>query len=206
MRKGLALVLSAPSGAGKSTLCRELLRRSSGIRISVSCTTRPPRPGEKPGRDYYFLSEREFARRQRAGRLLEWARVHDYYYGTPKGPVMKSLKSGVDVLLNIDTQGALSVRSRHPEAVLVFVAPPSWRELVRRLRRRGLDSERVIRRRLVNARRELAEAGRYDYLVIHKDLKEAVGDLAAIRRAERLKRARSPALLKALKKMAADIR
>jgi guanylate kinase len=184
MSTGLVLVISAPSGAGKSTLCRALLEKKPGMFLSVSCTTRTPRSGEVNGRDYVFLSEPEFLRKADEGAFLEWARVHDHLYGTPRAPIEENLRRGMDVLLNIDPQGALAVRKAFPDSVQVFVCPPTWKELEERLRRRGQDDEATIDKRLANAKNELKYLPNYDYLVVNKDLSEAVHDLLAILRTE----------------------
>jgi guanylate kinase len=184
MSSGLLLVVSAPSGAGKSTLCQALTDRRSDVRLSISCTTRAPRPSEKDGREYYFLSDAEFDARRERGEFLEWARVHGHSYGTPRAALETQIARGLNVVMDIDTQGAFAVKKSFPASVLVFVAPPSWEELEQRLRRRRQDDEATIRRRLANARMELAQAARYDYLIVNNDLEEAVGDLLAILRAE----------------------
>jgi len=185
MSTGLVLVVSAPSGAGKSTLCQALGERQRGLTLSVSCTTRPPRASEKSGVDYFFLSKSDFEGRAARGEFLEWARVHGHAYGTPRAPVEKALREGRVIVLNVDVQGAAAVRVAFPrESVLAFIAPPSWKTLEDRLRGRDQDAEEVIQHRLANARGELAQASRYDYLVINHDVGEAVDDLAAIVRAE----------------------
>lgn len=190
MTRGLVLVLSAPSGAGKSTLCQALAERRPDTRLSISCTTRAPRPSEVDGRDYFFLSPRAFAEKRESGEFLEWAEVHGHFYGTPRGPIESHLAKGHDVLMNIDTQGARSVKQAMPDCVTVFIAPPSWNVLEERLRRRNQDDEATIQRRLLGARREWGEAARYDYLVVNNDVENAVADLTAILRAERRRTAR----------------
>ncbi|MBI4395573.1 MAG: guanylate kinase [Elusimicrobia bacterium] len=184
MTTGIILVVSAPSGAGKSTLCHALLERRPNLRGSISCTTRPPRSGEVNGRDYVFLSETDFLRKINEGALVEWARVHDHLYGTPKDPLTENLRKGFDVVLNIDPQGALSVRKIFPESVLVFIYPPSWGILENRLRHRGQDDEKTMAKRLTNARKEMTYLRHYDYAVVNDRLDEAVDDLLAILRAE----------------------
>lgn len=189
-RNGIVLVLSAPSGAGKSTLCQALADRRADIRLSISCTTRPPRPLEVNGKDYFFVSEKEFEAKIKNGDLLEWAQVHGHFYGTPKGPVQTHQANGLNVVMNIDTQGAQSVKKVFPDSVLVFVSPPSWEVLEKRLRGRKQDDEATIQRRLTNARAEMDQAPRYDYLVVNDVIENAVEDLLAIVRAEhrRIKR------------------
>jgi len=180
------VVFSAPSGAGKSTIVREVLRRRPvpGMGLSVSATTRPKRPGEVEGRDYYFLSEEEFRERMGRGEFVEWAKVHGHLYGTPKKAVEEALEEGKVLLLEIDVQGARQVRRTFPDSVLVFVAPPSLEVLEERLRARGRDPEEEVRRRLEAAPRELSEAGSYNYIVVNGDLEEAVRAVEAILIAE----------------------
>lgn len=190
MSNGIVLVLSAPSGAGKSTLCQALVDRQADVRLSVSCTTRSPRPMEVEGRDYFFVSESAFKAKIQAGELLEWAEVHGNYYGTPKAPIEAHRAAGQNVVMDIDTQGAQSVKNAFPDSVLVFIAPPSWKTLETRLRGRNQDDEATIQRRLANARIEMEQAPRYDYLVLNENLADALGDLLAILRAERRRVAR----------------
>jgi guanylate kinase len=156
-RQGIIFILSAPSGAGKTTLYNELKRIHPEIRLSVSCTTRARRPGELNGRDYRFLSEPAFRALQERGEFAEWAKVHDYYYGTPKEPLDQSIRAGRDILLDIDVQGAHQIKQAYPQAVSIFLLPPSLMELKRRLAARGTDGKEIIRRRLANARGEIRE-------------------------------------------------
>jgi guanylate kinase len=190
MSNGIVLVLSAPSGAGKSTLCQALVDRQADVRLSVSCTTRAPRPMEVEGRDYFFVSESAFNAKIQAGELLEWAEVHGNYYGTPKAPIEAHRAAGKNVVMDIDTQGAQSVKNAFPDSVLVFIAPPSWKILETRLRGRNQDDEATIQRRLANARAEMEQAPRYDYLVLNENIADALDDLLAILRAERRRVAR----------------
>jgi guanylate kinase len=190
MAGGMALVLSAPSGAGKSTLVREVRSRVGGLDFSVSHTTRPPRAGETDGVDYHFVEPTVFEAMIREGAFAEWAEVHGNLYGTHLRALEVRLEEGADVLLDIDVQGALQLGERVPGAVLVFVLPPSWAELRRRLTGRGLDSEEVVERRLANARGELEQAMRYDYLVVNDHLDRAADELCSIVRAERCRAAR----------------
>ncbi len=186
MRRGLVLVVSAPSGAGKTTLCRNLLQKDREISFSVSYTTRAPRPNERDGVDYFFVSREEFQALIQAGAFLEWAEVHGNLYGTAKEQVMQALEQGKDVLLDIDVQGAAQVReSLGRDAVLVFVLPPSFEELERRLRKRSTEDEAVIQCRLRNARKEIARAEEFDYLVLNEDLSQALETLLTILQAER---------------------
>ncbi len=181
--RGIVFVISAPSGAGKTTLIREILKRISGLSYSISYTTRPPRPGEVNGRDYHFVTEEEFLRMMREGKFVEWARVHGFLYGTPKENLYP--KPGTDVLLDIDPQGAKQVKEIRPDAVLIFIVPPSIDELERRLRERKEDSEEEIRKRLSNARKELDQVGLYDYIVVNDELDKALQYLSSIILAER---------------------
>ncbi|MCR4419975.1 MAG: guanylate kinase [Clostridia bacterium] len=185
MGRGLLLVVSGPSGAGKGTVCRELRRRVPSLKYSISATTRPPRPGEQQGVDYYFVSEEEFLRFRAENRLLEWARIHDHYYGTPRQPVVEALTRGEDILLEIDVQGAKQVKEGLPEAVTVFLLPPSYQELCRRLRTRGTEDAEQIGRRLQVARGEMEEAVHYDYLVVNDYVNLAADRIEAIILAEK---------------------
>jgi guanylate kinase len=189
-RRGTLFVVSAPSGAGKTTLCREMRLRLSDLAYSVSVTTRPPRAGEIDGTDFRFVSEATFTAMLDRGEMAEWATVHGNLYGTPAVPLEAALHDGRDVLLDIDTQGAAQLRARYPEAVLVFVVAPSMAELEQRLRERRSDPEHEIARRLERARHEIALWRRYDYLVVNRDVKEAMEQLASIILAERCRVAR----------------
>lgn len=180
MRRGRLFVVAGPSGAGKGTLIAELLKRYPRTRLSVSATTREPRPGERDGVDYHFLGREEFLRRAGAGEFLEWAEVHGNLYGTPRGAVEEWLEKGQDVILEIDVQGARQVRERMPEAVTIFVEPPSMEALEERLRRRGTESEEELQRRLRNAVRESGEKEGFRYVVMNDDLQRAVEELCAI--------------------------
>ena len=194
-RRGLLLVLSSPSGAGKTTLARRLLAADASLRLSISVTTRPPRPGEVEGRDYHFIDPAEFARLQAAGELLEWAEVHGNLYATPESAVLDALKAGVDVLFDIDWQGARQIRERMGQDVVsVFILPPHGQALERRLRERAQDSEDVVKRRMAAAATEIGHWGEYDYVIVNADLERSVSGLAAILAAERLKRVRQPDL------------
>lgn len=185
---GQLFVISAPSGVGKSTLIRNILAECPRLKFSVSCTTRTPRSGEVAGKDYVFLSKEEFLNGIDSGRFLEWARVHGEYYGTDLNPIEKWLKSGNDVLLDIDVQGARLVRCAYPIAQTIFVLPPSLNVLEERLRNRATESEEQLAIRFEAALRELLEAPWYDYVVVNNDLQEATSDLKAILRAGRCHR------------------
>ncbi|WP_457680197.1 guanylate kinase [Thermovibrio sp.] len=185
--KGLLIVISAPSGTGKTTLCHMLLKEFLNMEFSISYTTRKPREGEVNGRDYFFITKEEFLRKVEEGDFLEWAEVYGNLYGTSKSQVLKALREGKDVLLDIDTQGALQVKKNFPEAVLIFILPPSLKELERRLRKRGKDPEEVIEKRLKVAREEIKRAPLYDYIVVNDLLEVAYEKLKSIITAEKLR-------------------
>jgi guanylate kinase len=177
---GTLFVVAAPSGAGKSTLVNALLEREPSISLSISHTTRPPRPGEQYGRHYYFVERAEFEREVAEGIFLEHAEVHGNFYGTSRTTVAELLEQGRDVLLEIDWQGARQIRKSKPDCVSVFILPPSRAELERRLRGRGSDSAEVIARRLHNSREEIAHAHEFDYVIVNDRFEDALGDLQAI--------------------------
>ncbi|MCX5785791.1 MAG: guanylate kinase [Elusimicrobia bacterium] len=180
------MVISAPSGGGKSAVRSGLLKLDKRFAFSVTCTTRPKRPGEKEGRDYYFVSAREFERRRISGRLLEWASVHGNLYGTPVKSVRDLLAKGLIPVMTIDVKGARSVKKIFPETVSVFLLPPDLKTLVQRLKKRGEAPENIALR-LATARKEIKVASCYDYLVINDKLNEAVREVAAIAGLEILK-------------------
>jgi guanylate kinase len=191
LHPGLLLALSAPSGTGKTTLARRLVEEVKGAEFSVSVTTRPRRGEERDGVDYHFVDQRTFARKIDRGDLLEWAEVHGHFYGTPRRPAERALASGGLVVFDIDVQGGRSIQRIYPETVLVFVLPPSLRELERRLRRRGTDPADTIRRRLLTARAEIEQGlAAYDYVVVNDEVDRAFQDLRAIVGAERCRRER----------------
>ncbi|MDH4317027.1 MAG: guanylate kinase [Desulfobulbaceae bacterium] len=191
MSNGLPFIISSPSGGGKTTILKKVFSELPGLVFSVSHTTRPPRTGEMNGRDYHFVDVEEFTviRDQNPSGFLEWAKVHDNFYGTSRKEVEKLLGEGVDVVLDIDIQGARQIKEAI-EAVSIFIAPPSLAELERRLRGRGTESEEVIALRLANAQREMAAAREYDYLVVNDSLSEAVETVRSIIIGERAKRRR----------------
>jgi guanylate kinase len=194
-RRGLMLVLSSPSGAGKTTLSRLLLDRDRAIDLSISVTTRPPRPGEVDGRDYYFIDRARFDAMIARGELLEWAQVFGNGYGTPRAPVEKALAAGRDVLFDIDWQGTQQLREKgRDDLVSVFVLPPSIPDLEQRLRTRAQDSPEVIRSRMAKAAGEMSHWAEYDYVVVNRRVTDAFEDVRAILAAERLKRERQPGL------------
>jgi guanylate kinase len=194
-RRGLMLVLSSPSGAGKTTLSRMLLERYSTIELSISVTTRKPRPGEVEGRDYHFIDEKSFDAMVARGDLLEWAEVFGSRYGTPRAPVERALAMGRDVLFDIDWQGTQQLREKgRDDLVSVFVLPPTIPDLEARLRTRAQDADDVIRARMAKAANEMSHWAEYDYVVINRDVWRAFEDVCAILAAERLKRERQTGL------------
>ena len=190
-RRGLLLVISSPSGAGKTTLSRRLLDHDPNITMSVSVTTRPPRPGEVDGRDYYFISKERFEAMRDAGELLESAEVFGNCYGTPKGPVEHSLAKGRDVLFDIDWQGTQQLaQAMQDDLVRVFILPPSVEALRDRLISRAQDPMVVVAKRMAEASREISHWAEYDYVIVNDDLETADREICAILAAERLKRKR----------------
>jgi guanylate kinase len=186
-RQGRLFVITAPSGAGKTSLIDALVRADPSLKLSVSYTTRAPRPGEKDGVDYHFVDEPAFLGMQQRGEFLESAEVHGYRYGTSKKVITEALARGEDLILEIDWQGARQVRGIYPGCVGIFILPPSIEELERRMRSRGQDADAVIRRRLDNARGEMEHAGEFHYAIINKDFDTARQELAAIIQKERAK-------------------
>lgn len=195
---GKLYVVAAPSGAGKTTLVRLLLDSEPSVHLSVSYTTRGPRPGELDGREYHFVDVATFRAMMARGDFLEWAEVHGNFYGTSKVWIADQLSAGHDVLLEIDWQGAQQVRAAFPDAIGVFILPPSMEELTRRLTGRGTDSAEVIERRLAAAQAEMRHVGEFDYVIINDSLEQALDDLRAVVHASRLnldaQRARHAAL------------
>ncbi|MDX9706228.1 MAG: guanylate kinase [Azospira sp.] len=183
---GHLFIVSAPSGAGKTTLVRMLLANDSGIRLSISYTTRAPRPGEENGREYNFVDAETFRGMVERGEFLEWAEVHGNCYGTSRVWIEREMAAGRDVLLEIDWQGAQQVRRLFPAAIGVFILPPSLAELERRLTGRGTDSAEVIARRLAAAREEMRHVPEFGYVIINDDLPQALADLLSVVRASRL--------------------
>jgi guanylate kinase len=187
---GVLYVVSAPSGAGKTSLVKALLKADPAIRLSVSHTTREPRPGETNGRDYHFVSREQFQIMQADGEFLEHAEVYGNYYGTSKGGITHNLNAGHDVLLEIDWQGAGQIRLHFPHSVSIFILPPSFSALRTRLAGRGQDSAEVIERRLAAAAHDVAHANAFDYIIVNDDFEHASQDLLAITRSTRLETAR----------------
>ena len=180
LHAGSLFIVVAPSGAGKTSLVRALLAQHAGLQLSVSFTTRAPRPGETDGRDYVFVDRPEFERRREAGEFLEWAEVHGNLYGTSRAWILERMAAGEDILLEIDWQGADQVARQIPGAVGIFIVPPSIEELRMRLKRRGQDSEEIIERRVNAAARELQEAHRFEYVIINQDFASALHELSAV--------------------------
>lgn len=192
--RGQLYVISAPSGAGKTSLVAALLRQEAKISVSVSHTTRLPRPGEQDGVNYHFIDKESFEQRIRAGDFLEYAQVFDNYYGTSKQAVEAQLNAGLDVILEIDWQGAQQIRRSYPDVISIFILPPSIKELRIRLTGRGQDSEAVINRRMSDAVNEMRHYSEYDYLVINNVFELALAELATIFRAQRLRLHRQAAI------------
>jgi guanylate kinase len=190
-RRGLMFVLSSPSGAGKTTIAREILSRDSNLRMSVSATTRPKRPGEVEGHDYFFVDEEEFRLMVNRQELLEHATVFGNLYGTPRKPVEASLAAGQDVLFDIDWQGTQQLReTAREDLVSVFILPPSTRELERRLKARAQDSAEIVAQRMNKAADEMSHWPEYDYIIVNNDIRASVAQVEAILTAERLRRER----------------
>ena len=205
-RRGMLLILSSPSGAGKTTLARRLLAADTGLRMSVSVTTRSPRPGEVEGTDYFFVDKAEFDRRRQAGELLEWAEVFGASYGTPKAQVLDMIEAGTDVIFDIDWQGARQLKRQLPtDVVRVFILPPDGNALEQRLRTRKQDSEAVVERRLKAAANEISHWTEYDYVLVNADLDATFTNLTGIVAAERLKRQRQTGLAQFVGGILADL-
>jgi guanylate kinase len=205
-RRGLVLILSSPSGAGKTTLTRRLMAdRELGLEVSVSMTTRARRSSEIDGQDYHFVDVEEFEALRERGEFLEWAKVHDNYYGTPRRPVERALAAGRDMIFDIDYQGTRQVRaSLEADVVSVFILPPSLAELKHRLKRRAEDTEEVIDRRLAAARIEIERWSEYHYVIVNDDLERSFNALTAILAAERHKRERVPGLASFVENLLAE--
>lgn len=194
--KGMLVVVSGPAGVGKGTLCRELMAESSGLEYSVSVTTRAPRPGETEGKEYYFRSREEFEKMIENNELLEWAEFCGHLYGTPRFHVEKLLKKNKKVILEIDTQGARQVKKLFPQGIFIFIVPPSFQVLARRLRGRGTESEEAISFRLAKAVEELKNFKDYDYVVENDEICTAVEKIKSIIIAESCSTKRNPFILK----------
>jgi guanylate kinase len=201
--RGSLFIVSSPSGGGKTTLIRRLIARPPGgepLRFSVSHTTRPRREGEVDGREYHFVTAAEFEEMARHAEFLEHNEVHGNFYGTAKSEVLPRLAAGEDVVLDIDVQGARDIRAAYPEAISIFIVPSSAGFLADRLRKRGLDAEDAIRKRLINAAKEIAQAEEFQYLIVNDDLEKASLELESVVRASRLTPARQGKILERLRK------
>ena len=183
--RGSLIILSGPSGAGKGTIHNELLRIDDNLTYSVSMTTRSPREGEKEGVDYFFVSEEQFKKEIKNKSFLEYALVHGNYYGTPRKSVLESLDKGLDVILELDIQGALKIKESYPDGIFIFIMPPSMRELKNRLVKRGTETKDKIIERFKNAYKEINEISKYNYVVINDEIDKAVEKVHSIMLAER---------------------
>ena len=190
-KKGILFIISAPSGSGKTTLCAKLVESVDSLYRSISMTTRAPRPGEQDGMDYIFIEKPEFIKRQKRNEFLEWAKVFNEYYGTPKKHIMHMLKRGSDVLLSIDVQGAMKIRRLKLDAVYIFILPPSIEMLKERLINRSTDSKKAIQQRLVVSKKEISCSYKYDYIIVNNRLESALDSLRAVVVAERCRTRRS---------------
>jgi len=200
------LVLSSPSGAGKTTISRKLLDGDDMLDMSISVTTRPPRPNEKDGKDYHFVSEQDFAQMRDENALLEYAKVFDYYYGSQRAPVEAILQDGRDVLFDIDWQGTQQLQEvAADDLVRVFILPPSADELARRLQARAQDSASIVSARMTKASDEISHYAEYDYIIVNKDIEESTEQVRCILQAERLKRMRQTGLADFVKQLYATL-
>ena len=201
-RRGIMVVLSSPSGAGKTSLTKQILNTSKNILMSVSATTRQPRPGEVDGEDYIFLSKSKFSEMIDNDEFLEYAKVFDNFYGTPRAPVEDALAGGFDIVFDIDWQGAQQLtQAAANDLVKIFILPPNMQELENRLRSRAQDSDDVIARRMSKSENEISHWAEYDYIIINEDISEAIEELTTIVNAERMKRPRQPWLGSFVKKL-----
>ena len=180
LKKGKIIVISGPSGCGKTTICKELIKRNNNIVFSVSYTTRPKKKGEIDGKDYFFVSEIEFLKMVRQRKFVEWAKVYNNYYGTPKKNLVETIKSGKDILLEIDVQGGKNIKKQYPESLCIFVLPPSLEVLKERIVKRKRENLKEIKARLKNIERELKYIKYYDYILINDDLKDTIKNIETI--------------------------
>ena len=200
MSRGILMVVSGPAGVGKGTVCKQFLKDNPQVKLSVSATTRSPRPGEEHGREYYFLTKEEFEEKIRTDNLLEYVCFVGNYYGTLKSAVEEKLAAGVDVLLEIEVEGAMNVKKKFPDSVLVFVLPPSFEELKNRLVGRGTETPEVVEKRLSRAKEEFLCAEHYDYVILNDEVETAAGRLFTILSAEKMKVNRNISLIEEAKK------
>lgn len=194
-QNGLLIVVSGPSGSGKSTLLRRLKEKNAGVKLSVSATTRKPRNGEVEGKNYFFKTYKQFESMIEKDELVEWAEYCDNYYGTPKRYVEDCLKSGNDVVLEIEVIGNRNIKKKYPACVSIFVLPPSYAELKRRIKKRGTENKTVIDKRLEKARKEMKHVSDYDYVVVNDDIEKAVDNINSILKAEKMKYKRNNKIL-----------
>ncbi|MBW2595240.1 MAG: guanylate kinase [Deltaproteobacteria bacterium] len=188
--QGLLIVISAPSGAGKTTICKGLLDEFPDLRFSVSCTTRPPRKGEKDGEDYHFISVKDFKGRIEKGEFVEWEEIYGHFYGTSKKDLENLIQKGHDIILDIDTKGAGNVRARYPEGVFVFIMPPSVEILRERLKKRGSETDDIIKMRFDRAMEEMLENEWYDYVIFNDILYNSVDVMRSVYIAEKNRKSR----------------
>jgi guanylate kinase len=180
LKKGKIIVVSAPSGAGKTSICAAIVKKDKNTVYSISATTRQPRDGEKNGIEYLFVSDSKFKAMIKGSKFAEWAEVHGNFYGTPKSFLDKTLKSGKNVLLDIDVQGGISIKKQYPDACMIFIMAPDMKTLETRLRSRKKDSDKVIKTRLANAKKEMKSLPEYEYLIINENLDDATESVSAI--------------------------
>lgn len=197
-RKGLLVVISGPSGTGKGTVLKFIKEANDNIRYSVSATTRKPREGEIDGVNYFFKTIEEFKAMIERDELIEWVQYCDNYYGTPREFIDQCINNGLDVILEIEVEGALNIRDRFPECITIFILPPSFKELVKRIENRGTEKVETINKRMNQAKRELTYVHKYDYIVVNDKVEEAVKDINSILLAEKLRFKRNKDLLKNL--------
>ncbi len=185
-KKGMIIIVSAPSGAGKTSICDALIKSDKNIIYSVSTTTREPRKGEKNGREYFFVNDSEFKKMVKTNMFVEWAKVHDHFYGTSKKVLEQTINKGKDILLDIDVQGAVKIKKQYKEALMIFITTPSLKVLKERLIKRNKDSMAVIKRRIENAKKELTYLPKYDYLILNDKLDKSIQEVKSVICAERL--------------------
>ncbi len=192
-RRGLMMMIVAPSGVGKTSLTRRLVSDHPDLHLSISATTRPPRPGEREGRDYHFVGREDFDAMVDGDAFLEWAEVYEHRYGSPRAPIMAALERGESILFDIDYQGAMKIQAEAPaDSVTVYVLPPSIAEMSRRLHARSQDSDETIRKRIARAKDEVSLWESFDYVILNEDFDRAYSELAHVFHAERLRRSRNP--------------